>query len=171
LGVLSGSPFPPLLPFTFLEHGLSYCCTPSIFPRKFDQWSNGVFHYNQVQTSVKKPPKYQKKTVIVINRPCILKRVYSAGLGPLRVSNQPGALGRDIHTDEAHNLILFLRMRDFLSHLLKMLCHPCASLLLASIIARCTDVQIRSLGGCYFGRCSTDAHNLYLVAMSKLTAK
>ena len=52
-----------------------------------------------------------------------------------------------------------------------MLCHPCASLLLASIIARCTDVQIRSLGGCYFGRCSTDAHNLYLVAMSKLTAK
>jgi len=36
----------------------------------------------------------------------------------LDLSNQPGALGRDIFTDEgheAHNLILFLRTRDFLS--------------------------------------------------------
>jgi len=33
----------------------------------------------------------------------------------LDLSNQPRALGRDIYTDEAHNLILFLRTRDFLS--------------------------------------------------------
>ena len=40
----------------------------------------------------------------------------------LDLSNQPGALDRDIYTDEAHNLILFLRTRDILSfHWLKML--------------------------------------------------
>ena len=33
----------------------------------------------------------------------------------LDLSNQPGALDRDNYTDEAHNLILFLRTHDFLS--------------------------------------------------------
>ena len=158
--IIIGRPFPPLPPFTFLEHGLSYRCTPSIFPRKFDQWSNGVFHYNQVQTSVKKPPKYQKQTVIVINRPCRLKRVYSAGLGPLKPAWGPGQGHLHRRGTQPYTFLTHARLSF---HWLKMLCHPCTLLLLASIIARCTDVQIRSLGGCYFGRChgSTKAHNLY----------
>ena len=66
--------------------------SPTVAPLRFSRenltgghtLASGVFHYNQVQTSVKKPPKYQKQIVVVINRPCRLKRVYSAGLGPLK---------------------------------------------------------------------------------------
>ena len=72
--------------------------SPTVAPLRFSREiltggqvsKSGVFHYNQVQTSVKKPPKYQKQTVIVINRPCRLKRVYSAGLGPLKPAWGPG---------------------------------------------------------------------------------
>ena len=64
------------------------------------------------------------------------------------------------HQKSGARILLFTHARPCF-HCLKMFCHPCTSLLPASIIARCTDIQIRSLGGCYFGR--YQAYHLWLV--------
>lgn len=118
------------------------------------RWAFWVF-FTEIkhQKGTERHRNIQKTIANAINRSRRTKRFYSAGLGLLKTACA-------WTTPTRHITFYFFTQARRAFHWLKMLCHPCTSLLLTSIIARCSDVQIRSLGGCYFGRC-TKAHDLY----------